>query len=433
MSRVTALRAPLLAAVAALALAACQGKDKPLPGPREDVRPEAVATIEAARPLALPAPIVNADWSHRNGAANGRFVHLAFSQAPQLVWDADIGTGDAKRRRILAAPIVADGRVFALDAEAQLSAFAADSGAPLWRRSVAPEGQRPDSGPGGGMAQAGGVLYVSTGFGQVMALDPRTGGEMWRTTLEAPVRGAPTVEGGLVFVVARNDSAVALDARTGEIVWRIAGAGGPGVLGGASPAVQGPLAVLPFASGEVLGVLARNGLQLWGTAVTGGRRELVRNRISDITGDPVIDGDTVYASNQSGRTVSIDRISGERNWTMPEGAFGPAWPVGGSVFLLSDTGALVRVDAASGGVFWTAEMPEYPNAKRKAAIAYYGPTVAGGRVWVASSDGLLRAFSPNDGALLATLEIPGGAAAAPAIARGVMYVVTRTGRLLAFQ
>jgi outer membrane protein assembly factor BamB len=52
---------------------------------------------------------------------------------------------------------------------------------------------------------------------------------------------------------------------------------------------------------------------------------------------------------------------------------------------------------------------------------------------VASSDGLLRAFSPSNGAQLGSLALPGGAAAPPAIARGVMYVVTRDGRLHAFQ
>jgi hypothetical protein len=52
---------------------------------------------------------------------------------------------------------------------------------------------------------------------------------------------------------------------------------------------------------------------------------------------------------------------------------------------------------------------------------------------VAGADGLLRAFSPANGALLAEVPLPGGAAAPPAVAGGVMYVTTRDGRLLAFQ
>lgn len=427
-------RRALLFPLAALALAACQGRDQPLPGQREAIRPDATPVVaEAARPLALPPAISNADWSHRNGSARGRFTHLAFAADPQPLWTADLGAGDARRRRILAAPIVAGGLVFAMDAAAELSALDAATGQLVWRRNLAPPRQGADSGPGGGMAVANGTLYVTTGFGEVMAMNPATGDEFWRVTLEAPVRAAPTVEGGRVFVVARNDTAFALSASDGSILWRVQGAGGPGVLGGATAAADGPLVVVPFASGEVLGVLAETGLQVWGTAVTGGRRDLARNRISDITGDPVIDGDVIYASNQSGRTISLDRLTGERRWTIAEGSYGPAWPVSGSVFLLSDEGALVRFDAATGAAMWIDQLPQWFNKRRAQAIVHYGPVLAGGRLWVASSDELLRAFSPTDGAALGTIELPGGAAAAPAIARGVMYVVTRDGKLRAFR
>jgi outer membrane protein assembly factor BamB len=428
-----ALRAASFAVLAALALVGCQDREPRLPGTRVDIRPDAAPVVAgAARPLALPAPQVNAAWTHRNGAANGRFSHLAFSASPQPIWTVDIGTGSGRRTRLISSPIVADGLVFTLDAAGQLSAVTT-AGQVAWTRSLAPPGQRADSGPGGGLAEAGGVLFVTTGFGEVMALNPATGGEYWRETLDAPIRAAPTVYDGRVFVVARNDTAYAFSATDGALQWRVQGTGGPGVLGGATPAAEGQLVVVPFVSGEVLGVLARNGLQVWGTAVTGGRRELVRNRISDITGDPVIDGTTVYASNQSGRTISLDRATGERNWTIAEGAFGPAWPVGGSVFLLSDRGALVRVDAGTGDLLWVTQLPEYFNERRREAVAHHGPLLAGGRLWVASSDGLLRAFSPTDGAPLSTVALPGGAAAPPAIARGVMYVVTRDGRLHAFQ
>jgi outer membrane protein assembly factor BamB len=118
---------------------------------------------------------------------------------------------------------------------------------------------------------------------------------------------------------------------------------------------------------------------------------------------------------------------------MPEGSFGPAWPVGGSLFLLSDRGALVRADAATGAILWSVQLEEYFKENRAEAIVHHGPVLAGGRLWVASSDGLLRAFAPVDGTLLGTVAIPGGAAAPPAVARGVMYVVTGDGRLHAFQ
>lgn len=424
----------------ALALAGCE-RDTTLPGDRIPVRPETAPAPGAARahPLSLPPATMNAEWTHRNGAAGGRLIHPSLRPVPQLIWSVDLGAGDTKRSRLLTGPIVAGGLVFAMDAAGQLTAVTR-SGQIAWTRSLVPEAQVPDSALGGGLAEAGGVLYVTTGFGEVFAIDPRSGGTIWQRTLEAPVRAAPVVAGGRVVAVQRDDVAYALDARTGETLWVVQGIGGPGLLGGASPAADGQLVVVPFASGEVLGVLGRNGLTVWGTAVTGGRRNLARSAITDISGDPVITGDVVYASNQAGRTVRLDARTGERLWTIAEGSYGPAWPVGGSLFLLSDQGALVRADAETGELLWQVDLPElFPNpglfgrGKPYRAIPYYGPILAGGRLWVAGADGLLRGFSPADGSALAQIPLPGGAAAQPAVAGGVMFVSTREGQLLAYQ
>ena len=64
---------------------------------------------------------------------------------------------------------------------------------------------------------------------------------------------------------------------------------------------------------------------------------------------------------------------------------------------------------------------------------HYGPVLAGGKLYVASSDGYLRVFDPASGALIGTAEIPGGAAAAPAVAGQTLYVVSHDGQLIAFR
>jgi hypothetical protein len=45
----------------------------------------------------------------------------------------------------------------------------------------------------------------------------------------------------------------------------------------------------------------------------------------------------------------------------------------------------------------------------------------------------LRFFSPTDGSMVGSLEIPGGAAAAPVAAGGAIYVVGAEGQLHAFR
>ena len=65
--------------------------------------------------------------------------------------------------------------------------------------------------------------------------------------------------------------------------------------------------------------------------------------------------------------------------------------------------------------------------------AHYGPVLAGGRLHVASSDGMLRSFDPASGALVGQAQIPGGAATAPVVAGQTLYVVSRDGQLHAFR
>ncbi len=437
-------RAALTVLVAGL-LAGCADDDPIIQGEREPVRPNEAA-IEAdlaarARPISLPAPVANQDWTHANGSADGRRVHAALASVPQMRWTADIGQGDDKRNRITTTPVVAGGLIFVMDSHVRVSAHNT-SGARVWTAGLVPEGQDPENGFGGGMAVAGGSLFVTTGFGEVISVGAATGQVRWRRQFDAPIRSAPSVRDGRVYVVLRNDTALALDAGSGETVWEKEGYGGSaGLLGGASIAVDGSVAVVPFSTGEVLGLSPRTGLQQWGTAITGGRGTLARGQINDISGDPVIEGGFVTASSQNGRTIRVNKSTGERIWTAVEGAYGPAWPVGGSLFIVSDRAELVRLNAADGSVIWSQTLPQlFPNTgwfgNEKTpylAIPHYGPVLAGGRLWIAGGDAMLRAFDPVDGRQVAEIALPDGAAASPVVAGGVMYVVGTEGQLHALR
>ena len=118
---------------AALALAACNRNEPPLPGPREPVRISAAAeaaeeATRGAAPIALPPERVNADWTHRNGTAGGGGAgNPTLAAVPQLRWSATIGEGEGKRSRILTAPVVAGGLIFTMDAAGRLCAWLAQN------------------------------------------------------------------------------------------------------------------------------------------------------------------------------------------------------------------------------------------------------------------------------------------------------------------
>ncbi len=439
-----------LLAVAVVTLTACE-KEVILPGerfgtrtPLEDSIPSgenpapkdsAALIVNQAVPIALPPAQSNAEWTHRGGNVRHAGPHGALSAAPARVWSANIGQASSRRNRISAAPVVAEGRAYTLDAEMGLHATALN-GAPLWGVDLTPAGDRPSDVSGGGIAAAAGRVYVATGYGELIAVEAASGRVIWRQQLGAAVAGAPAVEGNTVYVVGRDSAAWAVDTTDGKVRWQITGAAGkPGMVGSSAPAITDRLAILPMPSGEIRAVLKSAGVEVWQADIAGSRLGRAYALVADVTGDPVVIGDTIYVGNAAGRTHAVSG-AGETLWSATEGALGPVLPVGGSVFLVNDQAQLVRLDAATGAVIWRAEMPYFEKdkpKKQKAITAHYGPVLAGGRIAVASGDGLLRFFAPQTGALVGQAEIPGGAAAQPALAGGLLLVVGQNGQLHAFR
>lgn len=424
-----------------LALGACSEDELILPGEREDIRPAAAvapepAEAEGSRAIRLAAETANAEWTQAFGTPSVRVAHPALRVDPQLAFSVNIGAGDSRKQRITADPVVGGGRIFTLDAAARVTAVSPE-GAILWAQDIRPARDRDGDATGGGMAYDNGAVYVSLGFGEVSKLDAATGEVIWRQQLDATGSGSPTIAGGLLYLVAGDDTGWALRTDTGRIAWQVSATpSSANILGAPAPVVADGLAVFAFGSGELIATFQQGGLSRWDASVAGQRTGRAVSRYSDVTGAPVVVGDVLYAGNHSGRLVAFSMGNGERLWTAQEGALSPVWPAGDSIFAVTDRNELIRFDAANGAPVWRVELPGFVRDKprRRAEIfAHYGPVLAGGRLVVVSNDGLMRSFSPENGALLSTVEVPGGATTGPVVAGGTLYVVNTRGQLLAFR
>jgi len=426
---------------------ACSPRQPILPGERLEPRavlqgaePSAVAPLDPALlravPISLPTPQANSDWTHRGGSASHTIAHPALGAGTALQWSSTVGQGDSRKQRISADPVVAQGRIYTLDSQSTLAATGTN-GAPLWAVDLTPAHERSQDASGGGLAFAADRVFATTGYGELLAIDAASGAVQWRHRFDTSVGGAPTVAGNIVYVVARDSTAWALNASDGKVLWQLSATpSASGILGVSSPAVRDQLVVLPFPSGEMVATLRQGGFELWRTRVAGQRMGRAYSSIIDLTGDPVIVGNTVYAGSSAGRAVAISATSGERLWTAEEGAVSSIQVVAGAVFLVSDAGQLLRLNAATGKTVWAVDLPLFQREapKRQQAIyAHYGPVLAGGRLFVASSDGVLRVFDPASGALVDQAAIAGGAASAPVVAGGVLYVLAQNGQLHAFR
>lgn len=409
-----------------------------LSGERINIRnqqTDSAATVAQGGGAAVPAPVSNPDWTQTNAQASHASGHLAGPSVLNRVWTADAGSGGGSDAAITSAPIVVKGKIYALDAESQVTAIDASSGVVSWRTDLAPEGESGEDGFGGGLASNGNRIFATTGFGEILAIEAASGEIAWRYRASSPFRAAPAVANGLVVAVTRSNRGVALTTGGGQLAWRLDGiSASAGLLGGASPAISGGLAVLPFSSGEVMGVDLSSGRRIWSAVLGGARRGLARSSISDVTGDPVIAGRVVIAANQSGRMVAIDGQTGRRGWTRSVGAVGPIWAAGDSAYVVSDDATLHRLLLGTGATIWQTELPAFDDPEdREDPIAYSGAVLAGGKVLVTDSLGTLHSFDPATGAPGDTVELTSGTTTGAVVAGGTVYVLSGDGTLQAFR
>ncbi len=437
------MRRFVILGLAVLGLSACDTwlgtLDKPpLPGKRISVllhERTLVADIKTAdQAILLPPPSANPDWPQTGGYANHAMHHIEVGDALAPIWQASVGAAADDAERFTSTPIVADGKVFAMDVQSQVSAFNAQTGEPVWQVGLIPENE--DEGQlSGGIAYENGRVYATTGFAQVIALDAKTGAEIWRQTLDTPLRAAPTARGGRVFAITVDNKLYALHAASGKTLWTHSGIVETArILGSGSPAVDSGVVVVPYSSGELVALKAENGRVLWTDSLASTRRTESISTLAHIRGRPIIDRGRVFAMSAGGQIVSIDLRSGRRIWDRQIGGLESPWVAGDYLFAISNDADLIAMSRADGRIHWVRSLPRWlDESDHNDPIIWTGPLLASDRLIVAGSHGLALAVSPYSGRILGQLELPAGVSVAPIIADRTVYFLTDNAELTAYR
>ncbi|MDZ4762746.1 MAG: PQQ-binding-like beta-propeller repeat protein [Alphaproteobacteria bacterium] len=395
-----------------------------------------VADVDfAATTVTLPPAAASKDWAQAGVSPAKISGHVAAGAQFSIDWRADAGAGSSQKKRLVAPPVVKDGRVFVIDANQQVSAFDTTSGARVWSRELEGQFKRDTFSVGGGLAVAGDKLLVGSGFGYVVALSVSDGAEVWRRPTESPVSGSPAVVGNRAYVTSTNNELYALNVETGEIIWTDqAIAESARILSAPSPAVSDELLVAPYSSGELIAYVPANGRRLWTDTLTTVGRFTPLSAINDIAGRPVIQDNVVYAASHSGVLTAIDARSGQRIWNMLFGSrLGPVI-IGEYLFIVSTAGQVACINKVDGGVIWVRNLAEFQNEKKKQnRIVWTGPLVASDRLVLGSSEGMLVALSPQTGETLTELKVGAPLYIEPIAADGKIFVLTDKGQLVAIR
>ena len=435
-------RAALMAAAAALAapLAGCgifDEDEKPIiVGKRENVLATGAGlTVDPSdnAPISLSAAVPVPEWPQPGRVPSHEAVNAELSGMKQR-WSVPIGVGT--NGGVLAAqPVVAYGRVYSMDAEGVITAFALETGERIWHTPTKPKKMR-SSNLGGGLTVSDGIVYVVDGVAESLALDAKTGEIKWRVDVGTPGRSAPTVVGSRMVFGTIDERLVALDTTDGRQIWTYsASASATIVFGQPAPAIVDNVALAGFGSGDVAAIRMETGEPVWSDTLgaAGGRDSIMD--FSSIHGLPVIAGGTAYVISVGQVLTAIDMRSGRRLWERTVGGKDGLVVAGNWLFLLSADQQLACLDRISGHVRWVTILPRFQKSKsQKQPIVWNGPVLANGRLICVSDfprQGIISVDAVS-GKIGETLRLKTTAPLAPTVAQGLLLVVTDDGRLTAY-
>lgn len=447
MKRLTVTRriaAPLLV-VLALSLSGCGvfgGKGKPTT-PTVGNRVPILSRIESgakADPslsgvaVILPPAEANPEWPQAGNTANKSYGNLALSNAPSRIWNVKIA-GSTNKRRLAAAPVIGDGKMYVIDTNGIVHAFDAQSGASLWVTSFEIKGDGASSVFGGGVSYDGGRVYVTTGVGEVAALDAKDGKQLWKVKPAGPLRGSPTIALNAVYVMTQNNEIHALNAEDGKPLWNESGSlGQAGVFGVAAPAVGQGTIVAGYSSGELVAYRYENGRGLWSDALARTSLATSVGVLTDIDADPIIDRGRVFALGQGGRMAAYELVSGQRIWELNLAGISTPAIAGDWIFVLTDESKLLCIARTTGKVRWVTQLQRYTNdEKRKNPFYWSGPVLANGRLWLTNSRGEVFSASAADGSTQQFTKLGNPISHAAVVAGQTLYVMDDGGTISAFK
>jgi outer membrane protein assembly factor BamB len=334
------------------------------------------------------------------------------------LWKANVGA-DSEFLRVALRPMGDGNRIYAASVNGNVVALDPESGKQVWRNKL---GIGLSSGPGVGEGLV--VLVSADGF--VVALSADDGTERWRAYISGESLATPLVYEDWVVVQAVDNKLIALSVFDGTERWSVEQSTPALTMrGSTSPMQVGQTVVTGFDNGRVMAIDLASGDVEWDSmlAPPSGRSDL--DRLSDIDGDIAVVGQDIYASGYQGRIASLAAESGQVLWAREMSTYVGVTADWNNVYSTLDNGELVALNRRSGTEIWRHNIL---LRREPTAPVSFRTTVA-----VGDLEGYLHFFSNVDGEPVARVRAGGSAiVSTPVVMADRLYVQSDDGSVSAW-
>ena len=334
------------------------------------------------------------------------------------LWSTKVGS-DAEFLRVALRPVGDGNRIYAASVNGNVVALDPEKGKQVWRNKL---GIGLSSGPGVGE----GLVVVVAADGYVVALSAEDGTEQWRAYISGESLATPLVNDEYVVVQTVDNKLTALSVFDGSERWTLEQSTPALTMrGSTSPMQVGQSIVTGFDNGRVMAINMETGDVEWDSmlAPPSGRSDL--DRLSDIDGDIAVVGQDIYASGYQGRIASLAAESGQVLWARELSTYAGVTADWNNVYSTLQNGELVALNRRSGAELWrqNALLRREPTAP----VSFRTTVVVG------DLEGYLHFFSNVDGEPAA--RVRGGKSAivsTPLVMADRLYVQSDDGSVSAW-
>jgi eukaryotic-like serine/threonine-protein kinase len=265
-------------------------------------------------------------------------------------------------------------------------------------------------------------VYAGSERGTLYALDRQSGAVAWKATLGSAIRMAPAVIGERLVVECADNYVYGLELASGTVKWKFFRSDGS--LGYAAPTPGPAGSVLVCGESVVYRLSAATGQEIWRTTLGG-----------KALGTPVLSGERVIVAGDGPGVVSLDVETGERRWRFRVGddKSGPDWfgsplVVGKTLFVTTYRRNVYALETATGKQKWSTKVlgPALarPALDEKRNVLYLSSTTY-------RDTATLTALNARTGDSVWDYKL-GSLLAAPALAGGRLYLASTNGYFYAF-
>jgi outer membrane protein assembly factor BamB len=275
-----------------------------------------------------------------------------------------------------------------------------------------------------GVGSDGQTTVVAGIDGSVIALDD-SGQEKWRARATSRVDIPPAVGMGIAVVRGGDYRIQAFDAQSGEALWNVQRPGPALALKTNMRMIllEG-MVIAGMPNGRLIAISARDGSVQWEGPVSASHGATDLERISDVVGEPQLQGPILCGVAYQGNVTCFDISQGGRPiWSQP---FSSATGLGSdrvNVYASNPLSTAHAFNLNTGEPVWQ------QNALKNRRLT--APAVVAPGIAVGDFEGYVHVLARTNGALLGRVQVGGGAIVSPPLAtdRGVL-VQTGSGNLV---